>query len=165
MSLCEWNPASDKPSFSGSRDIGCQNAATLSVGGKATALHLCESCAALPRFKRRMKGPILPYVGEPTEAEIQAEIVKGLIEKRYIVHITSGKQTRGLKGITRGLADLLVTHENWPVAVWMVMEVKRPSGTLKPEQKVLHNKGRICVVRSWVDAHRSVMDFEGEMAR
>jgi hypothetical protein len=48
---CEWNailgvPALDPPSFS-----DCKNEAVVSLG-KRGEWHLCESCAALPRFKR-----------------------------------------------------------------------------------------------------------------
>lgn len=53
--LCFWNPKKNQPAYftnqkTGDTD-GCQNEAVLCIGSK-TVWHLCESCAALPAFKR-----------------------------------------------------------------------------------------------------------------
>lgn len=56
--LCEWDPARNQPAEATMRRgkfasyRGCDEVATLSVGTGAGNWHLCESCAALPRFKR-----------------------------------------------------------------------------------------------------------------
>lgn len=46
--LCEWNPEAGRGSYEGE---GCPNPAAVSVGHQGS-WHLCDSCAALPRFKR-----------------------------------------------------------------------------------------------------------------
>ena len=52
--LCEWNPFKGEPATEqkslGLR-WGCDRPATLSVGVRSN-WHLCDECAALPRFKR-----------------------------------------------------------------------------------------------------------------
>lgn len=53
MSECEWNPATGTAA---NMDDPTHGVATVSVGdGK---WHLCESCAALPQFKRYKKMPL-----------------------------------------------------------------------------------------------------------
>lgn len=57
--LCEWDPVREAPSdYIDCGDTvehrGCDNSATLSVGVRKN-WHLCESCAAKPRFKRYRK--------------------------------------------------------------------------------------------------------------
>jgi hypothetical protein len=47
---CEWWPAEDQPA-TGVPGEACPNLATLSVGA-GNNWHLCDSCAALPRFRR-----------------------------------------------------------------------------------------------------------------
>lgn len=47
MARCEWNPAKNEAALLGA-DEECFNEATVSLGnGK---WHVCDSCAALPRF-------------------------------------------------------------------------------------------------------------------
>lgn len=57
--LCEWDPVTDSPAMS-LRDkyVGCGNNHTVAVGCGKNSLLLCESCAELPRFRRRKKRPI-----------------------------------------------------------------------------------------------------------
>lgn len=50
IELCEWWPVGDR-SATGRPGERCPNPATLSVGTKNN-WHVCDSCAALPRFKR-----------------------------------------------------------------------------------------------------------------
>lgn len=59
MSECEWNPTLDEPAvlWGLQRDTDCPNEATLAVG-RTDVHHLCDSCAALPRFARRSKRPL-----------------------------------------------------------------------------------------------------------
>jgi hypothetical protein len=47
---CDWDPQNDQPAVSDGS--GCQNQATTSVGGGMDNWHLCDPCAALPRFKK-----------------------------------------------------------------------------------------------------------------
>jgi len=52
---CEWNPVLDEPAMvRNGEHVGCQNDATISVGYEDN-WHLCESCAALPRFRRKTR--------------------------------------------------------------------------------------------------------------
>ncbi|MGE0446331.1 MAG: hypothetical protein AB7P99_13965 [Vicinamibacterales bacterium] len=48
---CEWNPDTDAPAVEGDHH-NATVPAVYSVGVRDN-LHLCESCAALPRFRRR----------------------------------------------------------------------------------------------------------------
>jgi hypothetical protein len=63
LELCEWNPLRDEPAAEQRLNgetlrWGCDNLATLSVG-LSNNWHLCESCAALPRFMRlRRREPL-----------------------------------------------------------------------------------------------------------
>jgi hypothetical protein len=57
--LCEWDPVRGEPAnyFDHGEwveHLGCDNQSTLSVGANGK-WHLCESCAALPEFKRYRK--------------------------------------------------------------------------------------------------------------
>lgn len=61
VELCDWDPTYGVPAeqelnLDGSVKAhhGCTNVATVSVGGRQN-WHLCESCAALPRFRRFTK--------------------------------------------------------------------------------------------------------------
>ncbi len=52
---CEWNPFTNLPATS---PHGCPNEATVALGAKGE-WHLCEQCAALPRFARyRVRKPL-----------------------------------------------------------------------------------------------------------
>jgi len=54
-SACEWNPVTSEPAKEG--DVP-HAAAVVSVGADGR-WHLCESCAALPKFKRlRVRRPV-----------------------------------------------------------------------------------------------------------
>lgn len=55
---CEWNPRFNEPSSEPQAPGDCENNAAVCVGRSPT-WHLCESCAALPRFKRfRVRQPL-----------------------------------------------------------------------------------------------------------
>ena len=62
----------------------------------------------------------------------------------------------GSYGADKGVPDLLVTSSSWPMGFWLGLEVKSASGTLRPEQKALHDEGHIFVVRSWEEAKAAV---------
>jgi hypothetical protein len=53
IELCEWDPERSMPAceVGGKYYSGCKNEANQSVG-RAENWHLCDSCAALPRFKK-----------------------------------------------------------------------------------------------------------------
>jgi len=48
---CEWNPKFGGPSSDPIAWGDCENQATVCLG-RTTSWHLCDSCAALPEFKR-----------------------------------------------------------------------------------------------------------------
>lgn len=56
VELCEWDPERDEPALQspGGARFGCRRPATVSVGADGR-WHLCDSCAALPEFKRYRK--------------------------------------------------------------------------------------------------------------
>lgn len=54
---CEWDPEAHRGRYEGE---GCPNPSTVSVGHQGI-WHLCDSCAALPRFKRYK---VLHRIGE-----------------------------------------------------------------------------------------------------
>jgi hypothetical protein len=62
---CEWDPEHNMPArdLTGRYFSGCTNEATQSVG-RAENWHLCDSCAALPRFKKFRYRVRLRKVGE-----------------------------------------------------------------------------------------------------
>ena len=58
MAQCEWNPVFEKPSQNPPRETDCPNEAEISLGGDGD-WHVCESCAALPKFSRiRCRRPL-----------------------------------------------------------------------------------------------------------
>ena len=52
---CEWNPVQDCPASGRGGDGSCEKSATVVVGVGASNVHLCDGCAALPRWKRYTK--------------------------------------------------------------------------------------------------------------
>jgi hypothetical protein len=56
VSDCEWNPSADRPVYAHEERHG---PATVNVRGFEGGIHLCDACAALPRFKRfRARRPL-----------------------------------------------------------------------------------------------------------
>lgn len=51
---CEWNPLAGEPAYE-TDEHHKTSFATWSIGEGKNNIHLCESCAALPRFKRLRK--------------------------------------------------------------------------------------------------------------
>ena len=94
---------------------------------------------------------------KPSEDDIQRQIVGFLHAMRYQVLVTSRRVKRcvqcghwgmGADGATRGIPDLLVRHPSWPRYVWVGVEVKTPTGRVRPEQQALADVGAVVVVRS-----------------
>lgn len=90
-----------------------------------------------------------------TEFELQSSIRSALKTLGYEVLSTSAVMTKRIRGISKGVPDLIVSHTTWPVGLWLGLEVKLPKGTLQAEQKALLEKGRIVVVRSVEDAKKA----------
>ena len=55
--ICEWAPAPNRAADGGIDPHACRNPATVCVGADGR-WHLCETCAALPWFKRLKKTPL-----------------------------------------------------------------------------------------------------------
>lgn len=79
---------------------------------------------------------------------------------------------KGGTGVTKGIADLLVTHDNWPPCVLMALELKGTSTALSHEQADLLVRRRICVLRAensldhtCSEALRMVHEFEEALGK
>jgi hypothetical protein len=65
----------------------------------------------------------------------------------------------GWQGNTPGAPDVMVTSTRWS-GDWVGIEVKRPGGAIRPEQKRLVDAGTVVIVRSVRDALGVVVDAE-----
>lgn len=106
------------------------------------------------------------------ESTIQTSIVRILTMMGYTV-IEIGRTRRmvpcrrcgastpavGWQGNTPGAPDLMVTSTAWD-GDWVGIEVKRPGGAVRPEQKALADAGHTSIVRSVRDALGVVLDAE-----
>ena len=109
---------------------------------------------------------------QPLESTIQTSIVNILTMLGYTV-IEIGRTRRmvpckrcgastpaiGWQGNTPGAPDLMVTSTRWS-GDWVGIEVKRPGGTIRPEQQRLVDAGTVVIVRSVRDALGVVVDAE-----
>lgn len=111
-----------------------------------------------------------------TEAGLQAAIVQALTLTGHVVLETSEHRRgqtcprcgqwqvlAGGRGTSKGVPDLLVTDEDWPVGVWVGLEVKTRDGRVSPAQQALSDRGRIVVVRSVEEALVAVGKAERAM--
>lgn len=106
------------------------------------------------------------------ESTIQSSIVRLLGMMGYTV-IEIGRTRRmvpcrrcgastpavGWQGNTPGAPDLMVTCAAW-AGDWVGIEVKRPGGAIRPEQRALADAGHTSIVRSVRDALGVVLDAE-----
>jgi hypothetical protein len=96
-----------------------------------------------------------------SEEEVQAQAIADLRRAGWIVLQTSVRyfaqccrecgswfRPEGGTGQTAGIPDLLVSHETWPLGVWLGVEMKNAGGELSPEQDLLRLLGRIVIARS-----------------
>lgn len=90
------------------------------------------------------------------ESKLQADIIRALKARSFVALSTSVSATRGVRGVTKGVPDILVSADHWPVGAWLGLEVKTPKGALKTEQVELLERGRIVVVRSLEDALNAI---------
>ena len=107
-----------------------------------------------------------------SESTIQTSIVRILTMLGYTV-IEIGRTRRmvpckrcgastpavGWQGNTPGAPDVMVTSSRWS-GDWVGIEVKRPGGAIRPEQKALADAGHTSIVRSVRDALGVVVDAE-----
>jgi hypothetical protein len=108
----------------------------------------------------------------PLESTIQTSIVNVLTMYGYTV-IEIGRTRRmvkcrrcgastpavGWQGNTPGAPDLMVTCDRWH-GDWVGIEVKRPGGAIRPEQRALAEAGATSIVRSVRDALAVIVDAE-----
>jgi len=116
-------------------------------------------------------------MGTETESSIQQSIVNILRMFGYTV-IEIGRTRRmvpckrcgahtpaiGWQGNTPGAPDIMVTAKTWGT-LWLGLEVKRPGGAIRPEQKVLMAEGSIVIVRSIRDSLAAILDVEERFGR
>lgn len=107
------------------------------------------------------------------EEDIQAAIMRELKSKGYTCLQTTVRvklqkcpecggviRPLGNTGASKGVPDLLVRADNWPMAAWIGMEVKGLKTQLSAEQKALYAQGAIVVVRSVEMALTEIAKFE-----
>lgn len=115
----------------------------------------------------------------PSEAVVQSHIKGALRSRGYIVLETSEHRKRehcpkcgnsfashNGRGCDKGIPDLLVTsgprcRHQWPVGVWVGIEVKGHKTPLSPEQEYLLKLGAIYVVRSVDEAVDAIEGTDG----
>jgi hypothetical protein len=106
--LCEWDPIRDSAAEEAG---GCQNEATLSVGGNGD-WHLCENCAALPFFDRYRKRVALdPRSLILTSAAEKAKIEAERLARRREVPL--GGKHRALVAFVDECDYELVMRHKW----------------------------------------------------
>ncbi len=110
---------------------------------------------------------------KPTESDIQATIVAALRQCGYIVMETGKSRAQvpcktcgsknyatGWQGNTPGIADVIVSHVDWPKNVWHMLEIKKPGGKRRQEQIDLALYGASIFVESVYAALAEVCRFE-----
>ena len=104
-----------------------------------------------------------------TEASIQATLKHALEACGYIVgevgKARSAKAAGCYVGNTTGLPDLFITHPDWPTGEWLGLELKTPTGKVRPEQQRLADAGRVVICRGVAEGLRVVRDREEKLAR
>jgi hypothetical protein len=109
---------------------------------------------------------------KPTEDDIQKQITTGLRLLGYLVLVTSvrvrrcphcGRPGAGKYGTTPGVPDLLTRGPRWPRYLWAGLEVKRPGGRVRPEQKALAEAGAVAIVTSLDEALAVLQWVEGSL--
>lgn len=101
----------------------------------------------------------------PLESEVQSLTIELLTLHKYTVLVNTVK-LRGRRagmhntGQSKGIPDLSVTKDYWPVGVWVGLEMKRPGGKMRPEQEALFNRGRILVSDDCEDALRQLKPID-----
>jgi hypothetical protein len=106
------------------------------------------------------------------EEDVQATIMEGLELLGYRVLQTTHRvqlascptchqrfRPGGGYGSSPGVPDLIVTRDDWPHFAWCGLEVKRPGGPMRPEQKTFYLAGRIAVADSFEAALSAIEEF------
>ena len=97
---------------------------------------------------------------KPSEDEIQGQIVQGLRALCFTVLVTTVRPKRCPQcqrwgkegsGATKGIPDLFFSRQEWGNRLYGA-EIKSATGRLRPEQKVLADRGMTFVWRSLEDA-------------
>jgi hypothetical protein len=112
---------------------------------------------------------LAPPPGEDEE-DVQAQAVALLGRAGFVVLQTSVRyhaqkclecgawaRPTGGTGTTPGVPDLLVSHETWPLGLWLGTEMKDGDGGLTAAQELLQALGRIVVARSADEARGRVL--------
>lgn len=107
------------------------------------------------------------------EATLQAHITSVLRTLGYTImetgksrsavkcpHCKGKHYATGWQGNTVGLPDLYIHREGWPIGTALAMELKTPTGAVRPEQQALADAGCTVIVRTFSDALRCVRSFE-----
>lgn len=99
-----------------------------------------------------------------TEASIQATLKHALETCGYtVLEVAKGRsaKAKGLwVGHTPGCPDVFVSHPDWPIGEWLGLELKTPTGRVRPEQQALADAGRVVIVRGVYEGLCSVACVE-----
>lgn len=93
-----------------------------------------------------------------SESVIQAEIVGVLRQLGFFVYVTSNNRQRGSNtSATKGIPDLLIANPDYEFNL-IGLEVKKPKGEIKPEQKKALEARHYAKATSVEDAMYRVID-------
>ena len=88
--------------------------------------------------------------------------LRGDIAEAFIFNLI-GKVLRTWSNNDAGLPDLFITHPDWPSGEWLGIELKTPTGKVRPEQQRLADLGRVVIVRGVAEGLREVGCKESDL--
>ncbi len=122
--------------------------------------------------QKREAQPIRPKV---YEKDLQIEVKSNLEMRGYEVMETGKSRAKvscpacgsqsyptGWQGNTSGLPDLLIRRQDWPVGIWLAVELKGTSTAVTTAQQALANRYGSYICRSWEEVWSAVVIQEGE---
>jgi hypothetical protein len=103
-------------------------------------------------------------VGKIYAGLCQAGMLHHSLSKQAIYTVLN-RAIRGFSENDAGLPDVLITHPDWPVGEWLGLELKTPTGKVRPEQQRLSDAGRVVIVRGVAEGLLEVCEAERRIAK
>ena len=103
-------------------------------------------------------------VGQIYAGLCQAGMLHHSLSKQAIYTVLN-RAIRGFSENDTGTPDIFVSHPDWPSGEWLGLELKTPTGKVRPEQQRLADLGRVVIVRGVAEGLRVVRDREEKQAR